>query len=378
MRKNPTRLWLTAVVCLIFVGCGVLGWLTEADSPRWHAEPMPEWERAFQSADSRWRGADGSYSVPLSTSKTLWLFGDTWITKPVARGREEGRVIRNSVALQEIGADGPGRIEFFWRRDDEGPKAVFPPSAGVGWLWPLSGERVEDFLYLFFGQFVANDSKLGFESAGCWLFRVSNPDEPPRAWEVERFNVPFFEHTPNGDLTFGVGCMSHEGFLYVYGIREDWTRGVEGRSLLVARTPFEALQEADFSEWRFFSGDGWTGEVSQCAPLFDGAATEMSVSHLPGQDDFLAVYTYCGLSEEILARRAPRPEGPWERPMTLYRCPEVSWKKDYFCYAGKAHPELAAGHNEVVVTYAVNSWNIEDHQRDLRLYWPRFVRVVWK
>jgi hypothetical protein len=62
--------------------------------------------------------------------------------------------------------------------------------------------------------------------------------------------------------------------------------------------------------------------------------------------------------------------------MTLYRCPEVSWAKDYFCYAGKAHPELAEGPNDLVVTYAVNSWNMEDHQRDLRLYWPRFVRVV--
>lgn len=376
MTRHPVRLRLAAAVCLILVGCAGMGWLTDADSPGWRAAPMPGWEEAFQRADSRWRGADGACSVPLSRSRTLWFFGDTWITNPEARGREEGRVIRNSVALQEIGADGPGKIEFFWGVDDEGPKAPFLLTAGPGWLWPLSGERVGDSLYVFFGHFVGNDSRLGFESAGCWLFRVSNPDDPPGEWKIERFNVPFFEHTPKGDLTFGVGCMCHQGFLYVYGIREDWTRGVEGRSLLVARTPFEALEEADFSEWRFFSGDGWMREVSRCAPLFDGAATEMSVSHLPGRNRFLAVYTYCGLSEQVLARWAPHPEGPWGRPMTLYRCPEVSWNEDYFCYAGKAHPELAEGRNEVVVTYAVNSWNMEDHQRDLRLYWPRFVRVV--
>jgi hypothetical protein len=376
MERHPIRPWLATVVCLLLVGCGALGWVTDENPSGWHAVPMPEWEEAFQRADSRWRGADGSYSVPLSSSRTLWLFGDTWITKPEARGREKGRVIRNSVALQEIGGQGPGGIEFFWREGDEGPKAVFVPATGAGWLWPLSGERVGESLYLFFGQFIENDSKLGFESSGCWLLRVANPDEPPGAWEIEHFSVPFFEHTPNGDLSFGVGCISHEGFLYVYGIREDWSRGVEGRSLLVARAPFEALEEADFSEWRFFSGDSWTGDVSQCAPLFDGAATEMSVSYLPGRHHFLAVYTYCGLSEEILARRAPHPEGPWGRPMTLYRCPEVSWSEDYFCYAGKAHPELAEGHNQVVVTYAVNSWNINDHQTDLRLYWPRFVRVA--
>ena len=94
MRRQPARLRLAAAVCLILVGCAGMGWLTGADAPRWRAEPMPDWEKAFQRADARWRGADGSYSVPLSNSNTLWLFGDTWITDPEARGREEGRVIR--------------------------------------------------------------------------------------------------------------------------------------------------------------------------------------------------------------------------------------------------------------------------------------------
>ena len=100
--------------------------------------------------------------------------------------------------------------------------------------------------------------------------------------------------------------------------------------------------------------------------------------YLPGQERYLAVYSYCGLSDEILARMAWQPEGPWGEPTVLYRCPEVSWNKDYFCYAGKAHPELAGTGNEVVITYAVNSWDLGDHRRDLRLYWPRFVRVVGK
>ena len=62
--------------------------------------------------------------------------------------------------------------------------------------------------------------------------------------------------------------------------------------------------------------------------------------------------------------------------MTLYLCPEAAWSEDYFCYAGKAHPEFAAGESEVVLTYAVNSWDLEDLERDFRIYWPRFVRVT--
>jgi hypothetical protein len=339
---------------------------------------MPAWEKAFREADARWRGADGSYSVPLSNSRTLWLFGDTWITSPEASGREEGRVIRNSLALQAINSEEPGEIEFFWAEDKDGPKAPFLPPEGPGWLWPLSGERTGDCLYIFFGQFVENDSKLGFESAGCWLFRITNPDDEPEKWNAMPTRIPFFEHTQNGDLIFGIGCMAHEGFLYVYGVREDWTQGVTGRSVLVAKTPVESLEDADFSLWRFFSGDGWVADPSQSKALFDGAATEMSVSFLPGRNRFLAVYSYCGLSEAVLGRLARRPEGPWGKPKTLYRCPEVGWSDDYFCYAGKAHPELARAEDEVVITYAVNSWKPEDHERDLRIYWPRFVRMVMR
>ena len=46
-----------------------------------------------------------------------------------------------------------------------------------------------------------------------------------------------------------------------------------------------------------------------------------------------------------------------------------------FCYAAKAHPELTATRDELLITYAANSWNFWDLFNDARLYWPRFVRV---
>jgi hypothetical protein len=60
---------------------------------------------------------------------------------------------------------------------------------------------------------------------------------------------PFLEHTPEGDPTFGVACLAREGFLYVYGVREDWTQGVEGRSLLVGRVPLEWVETCAVNSW---------------------------------------------------------------------------------------------------------------------------------
>ena len=139
---------------------------------------------------------------------------------------------------------------------------------------------------------------------------------------------------------------------------------------------FAGCSRGEFSAWRFFSGNNWSADISQAAALFDGAATEMSVFFLPARQRFVAIYTDCGLSPEILARFSPLPEGQWGRSLVIWRCPESSWNQRYFCYAGKGHPELATSPNELIVTYAANSSDQDDHQSDMRLYWPRFIKVI--
>jgi len=163
--------------------------------------------------------------------------------------------------------------------------------------------------------------------------------------------------------------------VYVYGVREDWTRGAGGREVLVARTRPAARARAEAGEWRYRSGEGWEPDLDRALALFDGAATEMSVSYLPALASFVAVYTHLGISGRIVARRAPRPEGPWGPPVELWHCPETEWNPRYFCYAGKAHPELATRGNELIISYACNAEELEDLVSDPRLYWPRFVRV---
>src|SRR5581483_9890843 len=81
----------------------------------------------------------------------------------------------------------------------------------------------------------------------------------------------------------------------------------------------------------------------------------------------------CPESEKL--RLAATPIGPWGEPSLIYECPEQSWPEKVFCYSAKAHPELAGAADELIVTYAANSWEFANVMRDARLYWPRFVRV---
>ena len=83
-----------------------------------------------------------------------------------------------------------------------------------------------------------------------------------------------------------------------------------------------------------------------------------------------------GLGGRILLRLAPAIVGPWGQPAEIYRCPEMKWPTKAFCYAAKAHPELADAPGELLITYAANAWNFWDLFKEPRLYWPRFGRVI--
>jgi hypothetical protein len=374
----------TTAACLLLALLAAVSGCLRAEHPPTPAfqpaqsVPLPAWDQAFRTADPRWQGADSVSSVPLSPSRDLWLFGDTWIAPADSRGREQAVIVRNTLAIQNITGGKPGQIDLFWKEGPSGPEAVFGAGPGPAWLWPLSGARQGSQICLFFIRLVPTDTGLGFELNGSVVIRVANPDDPPGSWQTQIEEIPFFHHGPAGDLYFGCACLSWEGFVYVYGVREDWDRGAEGRFLLVARVPAVALESADFSQWRFSGADGWEAEVEKAAPFFDGAATEMSVSFLPGLERFAAVYTFCGLSKEVLARFAPGPAGPWGAPVLVWECPEVSWNRGYFCYAGKAHPELATSKNELIISYAANSYELKDHLQDPRIYWPRFARVTFR
>jgi hypothetical protein len=180
MRKRLDTIFLLLPVLSIAVAVDRGGGLS------WQAAPMPEWDAFIQSADPAWRGADAAYSIPLSPEKTLWLFGDTWITLPTARGRKGGTMIRNSIALQRMSGDEPGNLEFFWRTTSGKPAAFLAPDTGPGWLWPLGGVRVGKGLCLFLSQLIESKVGLGFASYRSVLLVVPNADNQPSQWEFQQ------------------------------------------------------------------------------------------------------------------------------------------------------------------------------------------------
>lgn len=300
--------------------------------------PLPEWNARFE-RDSGWTGGDGAYSVDLGDGRVLWLFGDSWIGSVVDGAHKDARIVRNAIALQT-----GDRLQF-------GEDAFFRPPDGTGWFWPMSGFARNGRLHLFLNHMVeAGRSDIwNFRELGTYLATVENAREAPDRWRVD------YRIVPHG--SWGVCAFVEGETAYIYGVHESKDR--RDRSWRVAQVPADHPQ--DFSDWQIDSRD-----------LFWKAGAEGSV-HRSG-DHYVAVYTESGMSERILMRTAPSPDGPFGEPSVVYRCPEVDRDPSNFCYSAKAHPAFS-GNGCLVVSYCVNSFDFWKTAADARIYRPRFIQV---
>ena len=229
-------------------------------------------------------------------------------------------------------------------------------------------------LYLFLMQTIKTDqdSVFGFEQIGTWLGEIENPGDDSLDWQVKQYKVPYGRYSKDGNRFFGSAVTKDRDFVYIYGADEDWSKGMSGRSMIVARVPHNKM--ADFEEWRFFRDGEWQNNVMNISKFFNGIAAEYSVCYQPGIKQYVAVYTENGMSKDILMRFAPTPVGPWSSTYKVFECPDEKWHKAYFCYAAKAHPEISEA-DELIVTYVCNSSDFWQMAADAKIYRPRFIKI---
>jgi hypothetical protein len=336
-------------------------------------QPMPEMNARFEPSDG-WIGADGDYSVSLTPERTLWLFSDTWVGHVRAGKRTDTVMVNNSLALQE-GHGAETKVQFIVHHNDTGhPVAFITPADHHGWYWLQAGALVQDRLFPFLMQLEKTGAggAFGFRQVGQWLGIVANPLDPPTTWRIEQHQLPNVQFSPEHQISYGAAALVDGGYLYIYGTEDQHQHGGIARHLLVARVPTNAV--ADFSAWRYYTGEKWDADCRRAVGIADGLATECSVSFLPQSGQYVLVYTEQGYSPKIQVRTAATPWGKWSAPTTVYHCPEMDLDKQVFCYAAKAHPSEASG-DQLVITYAANSMDFWEVMTNTSLYWPRFVSV---
>ena len=349
-----------------------------ASQPEISVDVLPQYDALF-SNQKGWTGADGAYSIAFSDNRILWLFGDTWFGEIRNGEHVNATIVNNSIAIQHGLLPSDASVEFYVGRAPDGmPRAFIRPADRRGWCWIYDGVLTSEGLFLFIIQIERTESQadFGFKVIGSWLGHATNPEAAPINWQITQKRIPWENFSPAGDTLFGSSILKQGDFLYIYGTTENIIDGLRHKYMILARVPEAEL--AEFDQWRFFAGGEWTADFSKLAHLCDLMANEYSVSFLPAIGKYVAVYSVSGISENIVARFAPHPWGPWGVPVILFQCPEMKRDAYVFCYAAKGHPGLSLAPDEIIITYVASSADFEKISKDAALYRPRFLRVKFQ
>jgi len=345
------------ILLLGFAACG----LPEApvDASLW-----PEADPLFH-ADPDWIGGDGAYSVDLGRGRILWLFGDSFIAHTPARVRSEAWFVRNSLALQTGLDPSVASMRFVVPVDGQGVARSFLPEQGAQWFWPGHGIRLGDALVLFYERVQSPPGDpTGFESAGWTARLVTAPDDDPLQWVLQ----PVQEPANGWGVQLGGAVVSGGEVVFVYGIRGN------PHQIFVAQLQASDVAAGDLSRPAWWQGQRYEVGAEPVTIIADGAP-EFSVHHDAQRKAWVMIESHGYGDSTIVLRTAPAPEGPWTGPEEVFHPPE-SDAPEAFVYAAKGHPGLSGA--DMVVTYVPSSFDPIPPADEVRLGYPRFVRVNWK
>lgn len=360
---------------------------------KFRVEDAPEWTALFK-RDSGWFGGDGIFAIPLDgkeilkdgdTTRNLFVFSDTMHGLIEDGELQEGFVmVNNSIAVLKGHDPDPKKMEFKVLKDENGdPATLFipktPETGKDDYFWLGDGfvNPADKATYLFAYRIVnIPDQKVfGFEEVGNVLIKIPAGSEYPFK-DIEQFDIPFHSEGPEASMGAGVFVNTAEanapdpdGFIYVYGVRG------ENKELVAARTTPEKI--AQFEEWVFWDGEGWTSDPGKAAGLGTGVSNELSVSPLTN-GKYALVFQKGIFANTVAMRIGDSPAGPFTDEYDLWDTSTALDCKECFAYNAKAHPSLSRS-GELLISFNVNSFDFfNDVLVHPNLYRPRFFKVIFE
>ncbi len=341
-------------------------------------QPDPVYKDLLGLRTNGWLGSDDGESILLSSKKTLWLFGDTFIGPLTNGARAAGApMIHSTIAIQDRTKPPPDCMTFYWKEEAGKPASFFPHQAGTpgDYYWVTKGVMLKGELFLF-AWCISGEAQglLGWKEAGSALIRVPNPLDSPEHWVQRAYPLKLGQGN-----TFHAALVVKAPYLYLYGI-------VQPRQTALARVRINDLLDGKLTEtyeyWvRGPQGPHWAREATNCLPQFLPVNSECSVHYEPAWKLYTC-FTYDVFGPEIFLTTAPDLTGPWSKPEPIYWVPEHHrFSFPIMSYAVRQHPELSTRPGDVVLTYATNVPGSEDPLftfEGREIYVHRFVRAKFE
>ncbi len=318
-----------------------------------------------------WYGGDGAYSIRLDEKRTLWLFGDTFVSGEQGRQDRIGMevVLGTTPAISNCSEDGKFEIQYYLKKRNE----KFISSFGENeWLWPQDPFILNRTLYI---PLLAVETKLELEGpfkfkiTGHKIARITDFEAAdPNRWIVDYIDLS--PGIPEGIIAFATTSVVYQNHVYFYPFYASTKDIPLIYGNILARIPMDEMNDP-VNAIEYFRKDGtWEKGLNpaKVKVVIDAGVSELSVRYHADDKKWIAVYMSTrNNGDQLLYQVADGPEGPWNEPKALLRTiPEVDpestlYDKNNFCYAGKEHIEFTRGKN-LIVTYVCNSF--EDFQKN--------------
>ena len=311
-----------------------------------------------------WYGADGAYSIPLNKHRTLWLFGDTFVSDERGRKNRIGMdvVMGNTVAVSTCLPGAGFSIRYFLKKHNGKFVSFFGENE---FLWPQDPFIVGTGLYipLLVVQGMPDaPAPFNFKIAGFKLARITDfKADDPRNWRVDYLD--WTHALAPGVEALATTSIVYERFVYFYPLYRYAKDKLLVSGNILARISIDHLDNPS-NHFEYWSRDGAWGKTLNPLDvkiIFSAGVSELSVRYHPQDREWLAVYlSPVNKGDRLLYQTAVNPEGPWSPPSVLLTpIAEVDpesplYDPQTFCYAGKEHRQFASDRN-LVVTYVCNS-----------------------
>jgi hypothetical protein len=385
LSKKSLQILLSLTAVMMFSLLPFLGGVCHP-APRDSAGCLP----GFPDRDG-WYGGDGAYSILLDDERTLWLFGDTFVSDREGRYNrvDMDLVLGTTLAISTCGKEGRFNIRYFLKKKE----GRFISSFGdKQWMWPQDPFKVHDRLYIPFAVIEPAPEMEGpfkFRPSGHKIALIRNyHGKDPHDWSVEYLD--WSAAIPSGVAALAATSVVYgkEVYFYPFCIPSVSAPGVLGNILI--RIPTDRLHDPATAIEYYAKDDTWRKglDPAKAKIVLDAGVSELSVRYHESQKRWIAVYLSTNnKGDRLLYRSAERLEGPWSDPKILIAdIPEVNpadpkYHKNNFCYAGKEHIQFAR-EGKLVTTYVCNSLDDMDKKNNfirnhLFLYRPIVNEVTY-
>jgi hypothetical protein len=334
-------------------------------------------------------GADGAYSIKLDEQRTLWLFGDTFVSEEPKRKDRIGMdvLLGTTMAISTCSEKTGFNIQYYLKKKN----GKFVSSFGNNeFLWPQDPFIAQGTLYIPLLIIVAlpeNPSPFNFKVGGHKIARIRDfQNVNPHLWPVDYLD--WTSALAPGIEALATTSVVHDPYVYFYPLYRHNAGNVHIWGNILARIPVVQLDNPAGHFEYLMKGNIWQKNLKpeEVKIIFSAGISEFSVRYHPENQEWTAVYLSPeNKGRQLLHSTAPSLEGPWKTPAPLIESiAEVDPKSPLydqhtFCYAGKEHRQFARG-RDIVVTYVCNSVEDIDNQesfirRNSFLYRPSVVTI---